>query len=138
MHHLKRALLACLVVAVATAFASAAQAASWEGQCLTPSGYYCNSPYSSGYGTTWRYTSGKYYGGGTIDDFRAGMCGSAGCARYEYVSFNTTFVGGCWYNLPSNTAGYSRQIEYSGASHTITTRVDDSRNHTNCRDASPV
>lgn len=134
-----RAALAVLLTAVATGAApgvASANESDWCGR-LVASGVVCTGPAY----TSWTYTSGKYYGGGSIFEFVAQMYGTSTGRQYytEFYSNNTTFISGCWFHnggLGSNFGGI-RQSD-GGASHTIYGHSDNSSTHTGCVEAFPV
>jgi hypothetical protein len=135
---LRRALtltLACAVAAIAMAFAHSPNASAYtQDYCgvVVPSSFsfgYCNSSTAS-----ITYNRAQYTGGGTIDTLAAAIINNPG-GGYRggaYAASNAaTFVSICFY---SRASGYGSlyQHENSGASHTISGRVDDSLGHTSC------
>jgi hypothetical protein len=77
------------------------------------------------------YASSSYSGGGCIDDIYAGLSGGGGYTSAAHGCYTNNFTNICHYPIAAQY-GRSAQYEFSGASHTINGRIDDSPNHTGC------
>lgn len=123
-------LCACLAVSVGMAIGGSSSAQAYSADfcnvlvpSYAPPPWYCYSSY-----TRLSYASARYNGGGCVDYLYAGLTGDGDAYA---VGSCTNFANICNYPTISRY-GRAQQFEYSGASHTIAGRVDDSPNHTGC------